>query len=322
VEACVPVSEFVCSCYYAYDTIQSDRRQNKYIFNLKGFTPMASAYGIKTSSILDTPLEKESFVARHLNANGVDFTSAQTVKLLNYDISGGSLGTYDETAISQTVTLAETDDQDMTLAYNKYKFLRIQDTLDQDTPVASLASKFAKTWVYEHFIPDFDAYAITKIVAARPAGNKVTWVSGTDSVKLKFFNTVSKVKTGGGRTGSMIAWIPYSVADTFKALVTSFDGSDAGYTAGKNGVLGPIDGVMVVEADDSLFLGTYDAIVVDKRVIVRVTPKMDPATGSGMKLIKDVPGHGGSELQLRARGDVFVFSLKTYGIATLERTNS
>lgn len=283
---------------------------------------MASEYGIKTSSILDVPLEKASFVARHLNANGVDFTSAATVKLLNYDISGDTLGTYDETAISQTVVLAETDDQLMTLAYNKYKFLRIQDTLDQDTPIASLASKFARSWVYDKFIPDFDAYAITKIVAARPAGNKVTWVSGTDSLKLKFFNTVSKVKTAGGRPGNMVAWVPYAVSDTFKALVTSFDGSDLGYTAGKNGVLGPIDGVMVVEADDDLFLSTYDAIIVDKRAVVRVTPKMDPATGSGMKLIKDVPGHGGSELQLRARGDVFVFGLKASAIATLERSNS
>lgn len=283
---------------------------------------MASEYGIKTSSILDKPLEKASFVVRHLDANGVDWTGAQTVRLLNYDVSGGSLGSYDETAISQTVTLAETDKQDMTLAYNKYKFLRIQDTLDQDTPIASLASKFARSWVYEKFIPDFDAYALAKIVAARPAGNKVTWVAGTDSIKLKFFNTVSKVKGGGGRVGNMVAWIPYAVADSFKALVTSFDGSDLGYTAGKNGVLGPVDGVMVVEADDDLFLGTYDAIVVDKRAVIRVTPKMDPATGSGMKLIKDVPGHGGSELQLRARGDVFVFGLKADAIATLERSNS
>ncbi len=283
---------------------------------------MASEYGIKTSSILDKPLEIASYVAKHLDANGVDFTSAQTVRLLNYDISEGSLGSYDETAVSQTVTLAETDKQDMTLAYNKYKFLRIQDTLEQDTPIASLASKFARSWVYEKFIPDFDAYAITKIVAARPVGNKVTWVAGTDSIKLKFFNTVSVVKKNGGRVGNMVAWVPFAIADSFKALVTSFDGSDMGYTAGKNGVLGPVDGVIVVETDDDLFPAATDAIVVDKRAVIRVTPKMDPATGSGMKLIKDVPGHGGSELQLRARGDVFVFGLKANAIATLERSNS
>lgn len=283
---------------------------------------MASVYGTMTSSILDVPLEKASYVARHLDANGVNFTSAQTVKILNYDISGGSLGTYDETATSQAVSLAETDDQDMTLAYNKFKFLRIQDTLEQDTPIASLASKFAKTWVYEKFIPDFDAYALTKIIAARPVANKVFWDSSTDSLKLKFFNTVSTVKKNGGMPSKMVAWIPYAIADSFKSLITSFDGSDLGYTAGKNGVLGPVDGVMVVESDDDLFPANMDAVICDKRAVVRVTPKMDPATGSGMKLIKDVPGHGGSELQLRARGDVFVFGLKADAIATLEDSNS
>lgn len=284
---------------------------------------MASSYGTNTSSILDKPLEVASYVARHLNANGVSFLNASTVKLLNYDISGSSLGTYDETAVSQTVTLAETGDQTMTLAYNKYKFLRIQETLEQDVPVASLASKFARSWVYEKFIPDFDAYALAKIVAARPAATKITWDSSSDSIKLKFFNTVSAVKKNGGRPGNMLAFIPFATADSFKALVTSFDGSDLGYTAGKNGVLGPVDGVMVVEVDDDYFPATYiDAVVVDKRAVVRVTPKMDPATGSGMKLIKEVPGHGGSELQLRSRGDVFVFGLKASAIATLERTNS
>ncbi len=284
---------------------------------------MASSYGLKTSSILDKPLEVSSYVAKHLDSNGVDWTSASTVRLLNYDISAGALGSYDETAISQTVTLAETGNQDLTLAYNKYKFLRIQDTLDQDTPIASIASKFARSWVYEKFIPDFDAYALAKIVAARPAANKVSWNSTTGNIKLSFFNVVSVVKKRGGNPGSMIAWIPFSFSDSLKALVLTFDGSNLGYEAGKNGVLGSVDGVMVVETDDTYFPATYiDVVVVDKRAVIRVTPKMDPATGSGMKLIKEVPGHGGSELQLRARGDIFVFGLKAKAIATLERSNS
>jgi hypothetical protein len=284
---------------------------------------MASVYGFKTSSILDKPLEVSSYVAKHLDSNGVDWTSASTVRLLNYDISAGALGSYDETAISQTVTLAETGNQDLTLAYNKYKFLRIQDTLDQDTPIASIASKFARSWVYEKFIPDFDAYALAKIVAARPAANKISWNSTTGNIKLSFFNVVSVVKKRGGNPGSMIAWIPFSFSDSLKALVLTFDGSNLGYEAGKNGVLGSVDGVMVVETDDTYFPATYiDVVVVDKRAVIRVTPKMDPATGSGMKLLKEVPGHGGSELQLRARGDIFVFGLKAKAIATLERSNS
>ena len=283
---------------------------------------MASTLGIKTSSILDVPIEKASYVARHLNANGVEWGQAGTVRLLNYDISGDSLDTYDETAISQTVSLAETGDQTMTLAYNKYKFLRIQDTLEQDTPIGSLAAKFARTWVYEKFIPDFDDYALTKIIAARPAANKVFWDSSSDSIKLKFFNTVSVVKRKGGSPSKMLAWVPFAISDVFKALVTSFDGSNMGYEAGKNGVLGPVDGVMVVESDDDLFPANMDVVIADKRAVVKAVPKMDPKSGKGMKLLKEVGGHGGPELQLRARGDVFVFGLKADAIATLEDSNS
>ena len=284
---------------------------------------MPSSYGIKTHSVLDKPLEVASYVATHLNANGVDFTSASTVRLLNYDISAGTLGNYDETAISQTVTLAETGNQDLTLAYNKFKFLRIQDTLEQDTPLASIASKFARSWVYEKFIPDFDAYALAKIVAARPAANKVMWNSTTDNIKLKFFNVISVVKKRGGTPQNMIAWIPFGFSDTLKALVLTFDGSNMGYEAGKNGVVGQIGGVAVIETDDTYFPAAYiDVVVADKRAVIRVTPKMDPATGSGMRLLKEVGGHGGSELQLRARGDIFIFGLKAKAIATLERTNS
>lgn len=276
--------------------------------------------GVKTSSILDKPIEIASYVARHLNANGVDFTSATTVKLLNYDITAGTLANYDEAAISQTVTLATLGGQDMVLAYNKFRFLRIQETLEQDIPVASLASKFARSWVYEKFIPDFDAYALGKIVAARPVANALIWNPATDNIKLRFFNVVSRVKRNGGAPGSMLAFVPFAFADSLKALITTFDGSNLGYEAGKNGVLGQLDGVMVVETDDAYFPSVLiDVVVLDKRAVVKAVPKMDPATGSGMRLLKEVGGHGGSELQLRARGDVFVFGLKARAIATLAR---
>lgn len=283
---------------------------------------MATEYGVKTASILDVPIARNSYVVKYLNANGVDWVGANSVKLLNYDISQSTLDTYDETSFAnRSATGVEFGKQDMAIAYNKYKFLRIQDTLGQDTPIASIASKVARTWADEHFVPDFDAYALAKIYTARPVANRVTYNTTSDSLKEKFFNTVSKVKAQGGRPGNMIAWIPYSVADTFKALVTSFDGSDLGYTAGKNGVLGPVDGVMVVETDDTYFSAAVHAIVADKRAIVAPVAKMDPK-GNGMKLIKDVPGFGGSELQLRARGDVFVFGLKVKAIASLEKSNS
>lgn len=284
---------------------------------------MATNYGIRTHSNLDVRLERLSDVVRHLNANGVEFTGANTVRVINYDIDNDDLDDYDETATSQSVVLAEFGKQELTLAYNKFKFIRLQQTQEQDTPVASLASKVAKAWVDQKFVPDFDEYALNVIYSARPSANIVNWNPTSDSIKEKFFNTVSKVKNGNGTIGNMIAWVPYAVSDKIKALVTTFDGSDLGYTAGRNGVLGPIDGVMVVETKDAYFstFPTVDVIVADKRVIIAPLAKMNPKN-NGFKLIRDVPAHGGPELQLRARGDVFVFDMKKDGIATLQHSGS
>jgi len=104
------------------------------------------------------------------------------------------------------------------------------------------------------------------------------------SVKLSFFNTVSKVKRGGGSLGNMIAWIPFAFSDSLKALVTTFDGSNLGYEAGKKRCYGSNGRCTIVETDDALFPSSMDAVICDKRAVIRVTPKMDPATGSGMKL--------------------------------------
>lgn len=286
---------------------------------------MPTNYGIRTHSQLDVRLSRLSDVVRHLDANGVTFTGAQTVRVLNYDIDSSDLDDYDEGAVSQSGTiLAELGKQEMTLSYNKFKFVRLQQTQEQDVPVASLASKIAKTWVDEKFIPDFDEYALNVIYAARPVANRIQWDGTTTStIKEKFFNTISAIKEGNGGIGNVIAWVPYRFADKLKAYITSFDGSDLGYTAGKNGVLGPLDGAMVVQTKTSYFSAfpTVDVIAADKRSIVAPLAKQDPKS-NGFKLIKDVPGHGGSELQLRARGDVFVFDRKKDAIATLGRAGS
>lgn len=286
---------------------------------------MPTNYGIRTHSQLDVRLSRISDVVRHLDANGVTFTGANTVRVLNYDIDSSDLDDYDEGAVSQSGTvLAEFGKQEMTLAYNKFKFVRLQQTQEQDVPVASLASKIAKTWVDEKFIPDFDEYALNVIYAARPNGNAIQWDGVTETaIKEKFFNTISTIKEGNGTVGNVIAWTPYRFADKLKAHITSFDGSDLGYTAGKNGVLGPLDGAMVVQTKNSYFSAfpTVDVIAADKRAIVAPLAKQDPKT-NGFKLIREVPGHGGSELQLRGRGDVFVFDRKKDAIATLGRAGS
>lgn len=291
---------------------------------------MATNYGIRTATFLDRRLKHGSTVAKYLDAHGVNTVDASTVRILNIDIDSGSLTAYDETSTTggMTPTLVEFGKQEWSIDYNYAAFLRIQDTQLQDMPVGSAVSDVAKAWVDEKFVPDFDEYALAKVIAARPAGNIVTWDgttvdSGVNGLLQKFYNTVTVVTNGGGDTSQSIAWVPATFADQLRAYITTFDGSDKGYTAGVNGLIGKLKGVMVVETVDEYFdsYPTVKAVIADKRAIAAPTQKMTPKNG-GRKFIKDVPGFGGSELQLRARGGVFVMNRKVYAIATLQSSNS
>lgn len=284
---------------------------------------MATEYGIRTATFLDRRLNHGSTVVKYLDANGVNTNDAQTVRVLNIDIDNETLGAYNEGATTQNLTLAEYGKQELTLDYNYFVFLRIQDTQVQDVPVGTLVADTARAWIDEKFVPDFDEYALAKIIAARPGGNIVSWTGTNTDIMQKFYNTVTVVTNNGGTAANSIAWVPSSFGDIIRTYVTTFDGSDKGYTAGVNGLLGRLKGVLVVETIDDYFSGypTVKAVIADKRAIAAPTMKMNPKNG-GRKFIKDVPGFGGSELQLRARGGVFVLDRKKNAIATLQSTNS
>lgn len=291
---------------------------------------MSTNYGIRTATFLDRRLKHGSTVAKYMDAHGVNTVDANTVRILNIDIDSKGLTSYDETSTTggMTPSLVEFGKQEWSIDYNYASFLRIQDTQLQDIPVGSAVSDVAKAWVDEKFVPDFDEYALAKVIAARPGGNIVTWDgttidNGVNGLLQKFYNTVTVVTNGGGDTSQAIAWVPSSFADKLRAYITTFDGSDKGYTAGVNGLIGKLKGVMIVETVDEYFdaYPTVKAVIADKRAIAAPTQKMTPKNG-GRKFIKDVPGFGGSELQLRARGGVFVFDRKKYTIATLQSSNS
>lgn len=277
------------------------------------------AYGTKTANIMDIPLSVSSVVAPYLGDNGYKFVDSNSIRVLS--IANGSLADYDEahaTLPFGAPTLVAPAESVLTLAYNKSMLLRIQQTQIQDIPISQFSKQVALQQADVVFVPAHDAYSLGKILASRPVGNKVVYddASGTDDLKLQFARTVDKAKTGGGDLNSMIAWIGYETASVLSAQI-NFTGSDAGYADGKKGYLGQFNGVKCVEVPDAyLGAGVY-MIVVDKRAVINVTPKMDPKAG-GMTVIEKVPLFGGIEIQLRDRSDTFVLSKKVNAVASLE----
>ena len=118
----------------------------------------------------------------------------------------------------------------------------------------------------------------------------------------------------------MVAFISYTTASEIQDKI-NYTGADAGYLAGKAGYLGKLAGVPTIEVPDAYFFAGVHAIVVDKRAVVNVTPKMDPKAG-GMTVLEQIPLFSGIEIQLRDRSDTFVLSKKVNNVATLETAAS
>lgn len=277
-------------------------------------------YGTSTASIMDSPLALRSVFAPYVGDNGYKFTSAGTIQVVN--TPDGSLSDYTETSTSSvSVGLVNTDLQTLTLAYNKAMFQRIQQTLIQDNPVASFAAKWAKQQIDDVFIPAHDAYSLNKVVLGRSTANDVTvtLTSGalpTSGLSKLFGKAFLNIHANGADASQTVAWVADSYANELVDQIT-FTGSDAGYNDAKNSAfLGRLKGVECVAVPDSYFTKvsakSVFVVMADKRSIVNVTPKMMP---TDYKVVTELSGFSGVEVQIRDRADTFVLDKKKTTIA-------
>lgn len=276
------------------------------------------AYGKATSNIMDVPLKLKSYFTPYVGDNGYKFTGLNTIYVLSN--TNGTLETYDETSASApfgSVALVTPAEQELTLAYNKSMIARIQYSQIQDVPVNDYAKKWAVQQIDQVFIPAHDEYSIAKLYAARPAGNVIAITLASDTaLSLKFEQAINKVRKAGGDAANMIAWIAFDFAARLANQI-NFTGSDAGYKDAQTGYMGKHKGVVCIDTPDEYFTAGVYVTIADKRAIIAVKPKMDPEN-NGYKVLHDVPGFSGIEVQLRDRGDTFVLNKKASAIATIE----
>lgn len=288
---------------------------------------MAQYYGTQTSSIMDTPLALKSVFAPYVGDNGYKWTGAGTIEVVS--TPDGVLSNYNENSTaSVSVGLVGNNLQSLTLAYNKAMFERIQQTLIQDTPVANFAAKWAKQQINDVFIPNHDVYSLNKVALGRDAANdvEVTLSNGnlpTTGLSKLFGKAFLNIRANGADASQTVAWVADSFANELADQIT-FTGSDAGYNQAKNSAfLGKHKGVMCVAVPDDYFtdLGTKQVFVImaDKRAIVNVTPKMRP---EDYKVVTELSGFSGVEVQLRDRADTFVLNQKTGVISVIRESGS
>lgn len=289
---------------------------------------MAQLYGTNTATLMDTPLSLKSVFAPYVGDNGYKWTGANTIQVVS--TPDGTLSDYTETSITPvTVGLVGTNLQVLTLAYNKAMFQRIQQTLIQDVPVADFAAKWAKQQINDVFIPTHDVYSLNKVLLGRAVANDVLVAAGTlptTGLSMAFGQAFLNIHKYGADAGSTIAWVADSFANAIVDQI-SFGGSDAGYNGVKNNAfLGQWKGVTTVAVPDSYLtkLGATSqlqpyVLMADKRAIVNVMPKMSP---TDYKVLTELSGFSGIEVQIRDRSDTFVLANKTTAISVVRVTGA
>lgn len=287
---------------------------------------MTQIYGKQTSNMMDTPLAVKSVFTPYVNDNNYKFTGLGTIFVQSF--ADGSLVTYNENSVTPvgSVALVGNVEQELTLAYNQAMFGKIQQTLIDDTPISGLAKKWAVQQVADVFVPAHDKYSLAKLIAARPSGNiqatvPASWAGSTEKLAQTFGLAVNIVKNHGGDPNQVVAWVTNSFS-AYLAAQINFTGSDAGYGDARNkSYLGKFKGATIVEVPDTYFVAGIYGVVADIRAIVAVTPKLDPK-GNGYKVVTEISGFSGVEVQLRDRGDTFVLNRKVDAIATIEEAAS
>lgn len=289
---------------------------------------MAQVYGTNTATLMDVPLSLKSVFAPYVGDNGFKWTGANTINVIS--TPDGSLSDYTETSVSPvTVGLVGTAVQSLTLAYNKAMFQRIQQTLIQDIPVANFAAAWAKQQINDVFIPTHDVYSLNKVLLGRSVTNDVLVAAGTlptTGLSMAFGQAFLNIHKFGADASQTVAWVADSFANAIVDQI-SFGGSDAGYNGVKNSAfLGQWKGIATVAVPDSYLtkLGATSqlqpyVLMADKRAIVNVTPKMSP---QDYKVITDLSGFSGIEVQIRDRADTFVLGNKTTAISCVRVTGT
>lgn len=289
---------------------------------------MAQNYGTQTANLMDSPLALKSVFAPYVGDNGFKWTGAGTIQVIS--TPDGTLADYNEASAAPiTVGLVGNTLQTLTLAYNKALFQRIQQTLIQDTPVANFAAAWAKQQINDVFVPTHDVYSLNKVVLGRATANDVLVTAGavpSSGMAAKFGQAFINIHANGADVSSTVAWVADSFANALADQIT-FTGSDAGYNDAKNSAfLGKFKGVACVAVPDTYLtkLGATSqlqpwVVMADKRAIVNVTPKMAP---TDYKVLTEMSGFSGVEIQIRDRADTFVLTNKADAISIIRETGT
>ena len=214
----------------------------------------------------------------------------------NYDSNGGSSRYGNPTEVEDTIqTWTLSRDRAWTKTIDKKNF--------QDTQMVRKPSKYLAQATKNVTVPEIDTYIIQTIVTAGEAANRDDIVSDAATTAANAYTNFLAINADISDNeapvdGRVALLTPEYVS--FLKQSTLLDSSDLSYKDKKDGVLGKIDGVKLVEVPSARMPANTDLVITHPSVCVAPEKLVD------YTLHKNPPGVSGDLLEYRHRYDAFV----------------
>lgn len=260
---------------------------------------LASKFESKTSEALRVGRKTKLVTNDDWSWDGVNAINVYTLTdptMGNYDVNGGAARYGNATEVEDTI-------QTWTLSRDRAWTKTIDKKNYQDTQMVRKPGKYLAQATKNVTIPEIDTYIIQTIVTAGEVANRDDIVAdaatSASNAYTNFLEINANISNNEAPTEGRIALMTPAYVSFLKQS-TLLSSSDLSYKDKKDGVLGMIDGVKIVEVPSSRMPANTDLVITHPSVTVAPEKLVD------YTLHKNPVGVSGDVLEYRHRYDAFV----------------
>lgn len=241
-----------------------------------------------------------------------DWVGVQTVEV--YTIPTVALSNYNMSATGSrygTASELQNDVQALTLTQDRSFTFTIDRKQADDTVGVMNAASALRREIEEVIIPEIDTYKLAAAATGADSSNVITGtaaVSATDAYAT-FLALQEKLDDNKVPMGGRVAYVTPSFYNFLKQDSAFIKAGDLSQEILINGVVGEVDGVLIVKVPTSYMPTKTNAIVLPMGSVP------SPIKLQDFKIHDNPPGISGWLVEGRVRYDAFVLTNKAYGIA-------
>ena len=272
---------------------------------------MAINYAEKYSPIVDERFKLGALTGGIVN-NEYDWVGVSTVQV--YSIPTASMNNYSLTGSSRYGTPAELQNtiQELTVSQDRSFTFTIDRKSVDDTMFVMEAGRALRRQIDEVVIPEIDSYRIAALAGGAPAAqvHDAAAVTAANAYTL-FLAAQEDLDNNKVPQGGRFAIVTPAYLNFLKQNENFIKQSDMSQEIMINGVIGEVDGVMILRAPTSYFPTNVQCIVSNRMVMP------SPVKLQDYKIHENPPGINGWLVEGRVRYDSFVLNEKKVAISVI-----